>query len=1392
MARGIVSESHSFPSIDGPAAFLRGGGEVGERLRLFDWKKTPLGTPDTWPQSLRTVVRIMLDSRYAMWMLWGPDLTFFCNDAYLPTVGIRRNWVLGARSDKVWEEIWPDIGPRISQVLTTGIATWDEALLLFLERSGFAEETYHTFSYSPVYGDDGHIAGMLCVVTEVTDRVISERRLGFLGALGSALAGAGGEEDLFGALTRSIDANSQDLPFTATYMFDADRKVAQRVAQSGLTPSHPAVPDRLSTETGAWPIEVLERTGAALTVDDLSGFGSPFPSGPWQSPPRKARLLPLLKQGQADMVGFVIIGLNPFRPFDHDYAHFLELVIAQLTSGLAALHAREAERRRADALASIDRAKTDFFANVSHEFRTPLTLILGSLDQVLIKSATELDPATRTSLQMLQLNSERLLKLVNTLLDFSRLEAQRAKASLEAIELGSFTADIASVFRSAIEGAGLSFEVDCPPLDQPVCVDPSMWENIVINLLSNALKYTLSGSIQLRLSRAETAVVLTVTDTGTGIAADALPNLFTRFYRVPGAQGRTHEGTGIGLALVQELVKLHAGTIEVQSELNRGTRLTVSIPFQAAAIAEISAIPVVPELRAAHVFVQETIRWNSAPDSLTLERPTALLPEPTTAKTEGHRGTVLLAEDNSDMRAYLERLLEQRFTVVPVRDGQEALEYLQHAKVDLLLSDIMMPRLDGYALLKAVREDSMLRDLPVVLLSARAGEEAQVEGLDIGADDYLVKPFSSRELLARVSTHLRLAQTRRDANIVDRRFRAALEAAHVGFALFKSVRSEAGQIIDLEYQDLNSHGAQMLGRASSELIGQTVESAFPGTWDIPTLFDFFKSVVQSGEPGELDVAVHTLGEKVWFHITAAKFDDGLAIWFADITERKKISAALDTSRQELHRVTDVASVLLAHCDQDHRYLFANRGYAARFGLSPADVVGQRIVDIVGKDAFDDVEPFVGRALLGEHVEFEMLIPYAQGGSRFMNCVYVPEVDPTTGVVKGFVAALTDISERRRLEDRLRDADRRKDEFLATLAHELRNPLAPILHAAAVATTPAASGEQIRRSHSVIDRQVRHMALLLDDLLDISRITQGKLKLRLRPVDLHDVFEAAVEAARPTLEGKQHHLTVSMPTQRLTVNADSVRLAQILSNLLNNAGKYTDPEGKISLSVTLEGMNLLIRVTDNGVGIATDALPTVFTMFSQVKSALDRAEGGLGIGLALVKGLVELHGGRVSAHSEGLGHGSEFTVQLPVDKALRDSAANPLREIASTPGGARRILVADDNRDAADTLQMLLAIDGHEVRVATNGLEALQIADDFDPELLLLDIGMPKLNGYEVAEQLRERYPTRRMKLVALSGWGQAGDKKRARGSGFDRHLTKPIDPDVLQDIIRNLPPTDVR
>ncbi len=438
-----------------PPDFLAGGGEVGARMRALDWSATPLGAPEGWPQSLKTIVRVLLDSRYAMWMLWGPELTFFCNDAYLPTVGIKREWVIGARSDKVWEEIWPDIGPRIARVLEQGQATWDEGLLLFLERSGFSEETYHTFSYSPVYDDQSRIAGMLCVVTEVTERVISERRLRALSDLAGRAQGINGVVETCSRACEVLATYPLDVPYAALYLVDeAGERRAARVVASTRDAGQTALPRVLElTEPPRWLAKLLD-TERLVELDDLGPRGLGINAEPWPDLVRKAFAVPLKGARQHGLAGFLVAGLSPRRPPGEAYGSFVDLVAKQIDSAIGEAQAYEAERRRAEALAELDRAKTTFFSNVSHEFRTPLTLMLGPLETAL--AATDTPPKLHDALVLAHRNAGRLQKLVNSLLDFSRIEAGRVRAAYEPTDLPALTCDLASNFRSAMERAGLS------------------------------------------------------------------------------------------------------------------------------------------------------------------------------------------------------------------------------------------------------------------------------------------------------------------------------------------------------------------------------------------------------------------------------------------------------------------------------------------------------------------------------------------------------------------------------------------------------------------------------------------------------------------------------------------------------------------------------------------------------------------------------------------------------------------------------------------------------------------------------------------------------------------------------------------------------------------------
>ncbi|HLK60155.1 MAG TPA: ATP-binding protein, partial [Chthonomonadaceae bacterium] len=767
-----------------------GNGEMAALMRATDWAKTAVGPVEAWPQSLKLVVRLMLTSRYAMWMGWGPGSTFFYNDAYRPTLGVKHPWALGASAQEVWEEIWPEIGPRIETVLQTGNATWDEALMLFLERSGYTEETYHTFSYSPLADDCGDIGGMLCVVTEETERVIGQRRLTLLREVASALASTQTYEEVFAAVRNCLEAGQRDLPFTLTYLFDAEGRCARLECTTGIPPGHPVAAPRvdIAGKNTPWPFQSALAQASPLVVEDLSAYFRDLPTGPWKTPPQEALIVPLAHQGQERPAGFLVAAISPYRRLDADYIGFVGLLAGQIAASLASARAYEDERKRAEALAELDRAKTTFFSNVSHEFRTPLTLMLGPMEDAL---RTDTRALVAENLDVVHRNGLRLLKLVNTLLDFSRIEAGRVQASYEPIDLAAYTNELASVFRSAMEKAGLRFMVNCPPLSSPIYVDREMWEKIVLNLVSNAFKFTEAGEVEVALQERDGVAELSVRDTGSGIAQEQLPHIFERFHRVEGVQARTQEGTGIGLALVQELVRLHGGEIRVESEYGRGSTFIVSLPLGVAHLPKDrlrTPRTLVSTALGASPYVEEALRWLPEGDVAVVEG-IAFASEHVASEVvpveEGvPKKRILLADDNADMRAYVSQLLRGDYHVTTVGDGSAALAAVQESRPDLILCDVMMPGLNGFELLRTLRNDARTRTIPIILLSARAGEEARVEGLEAGADDYLTKPFSAKELLARVATHLQLAQVRKEAEEAIRgsqeRLRAALDASETG------------------------------------------------------------------------------------------------------------------------------------------------------------------------------------------------------------------------------------------------------------------------------------------------------------------------------------------------------------------------------------------------------------------------------------------------------------------------------------------------------------------------------------------------------------------------------------------------------------------------------------
>ncbi|AYV48539.1 hypothetical protein CFHF_20070 [Caulobacter flavus] len=592
------------------------------------------------------------------------------------------------------------------------------------------------FTFSPIQGEDGGVAGIFNAVVETTERVLSERRLRTLSRMGERANAALSIEQACGWIADILASNTADVPFALIYVRDGD--TARLVAATGLAPGGVGAPLSVSLEADeAWPLAAALASAAAVASPPPAELD--LQNAAWPEPVVEALTLPILIAGETAPSAFLVAGANPRRRLDADYRAFFDLAAGHVANALASARAYEQERQRAEALAAIDQAKTAFFSNVSHEFRTPLTLMLGPLEDALAPGET-LEAVQRERLEAAHRNALRLLRLVNTLLDFSRIEAGRMKASYKPTDLAALTTDLASAFGSAAEKAGLVLNVSANPLSRPVFVDHEMWEKIVLNLVSNAFKFTLSGRIDVSLEEAGEVAVLVVRDTGVGIAQSELPKLFDRFHQVDGSQGRSFEGTGIGLALVKELVTQHGGWIAVDSREGEGTTFTVTVPFGPGQLPaeQVQASPVQknPSGRA-RAFVEEALRW--LPDAASNEgRDGATAAKSVTAK-------VLLADDNADLRAYIGRILaEQGYAVSTAADGEEALAALADERPNLVLTDVMMPRLDGFGLLAAIRRDQALRDLPVIMLSARAGEEAKVEGLDAGADDYLVKPFSAR------------------------------------------------------------------------------------------------------------------------------------------------------------------------------------------------------------------------------------------------------------------------------------------------------------------------------------------------------------------------------------------------------------------------------------------------------------------------------------------------------------------------------------------------------------------------------------------------------------------------------------------------------------------------
>ena len=718
--------------MDGVDPLFACDGEMARRMSERDWSSTPVGPSASWSQELRTTVAILLRSRHPMILAWGEQFVVFYNDAFIPTLGAKHPDALGDTLPVVFAEVWDAVGPMQRSVLAGGAATWDEDLPLNIERGSGLEETFFTFSYSHVPDEMGP-GGVLAVLTVTTDSVVSARRLALLNELISAATLATDPGPALSAALDVLAAAGSELVGGAFYGPDASNAHLVRTAQFG-TPHPQITPERIVGADHAAARAASElRMVAGPPGDTVPADASPF------------HVAVPVSTGHADAPSVLVLVPNPLRPFDEAHAAFVGLVADEVGQILVVARDRALEQSRLASLAALDSAKTAFLSSVSHEFRTPLTLLLGPLEDVLSGRA---DTIERADVDDMYASAQRLLRMVNGLLDVARIEADGLVATPEPTDIAELTLDALTPFESASKRAGLVLDLRLDASLGVVEVDPGLWEKVVVNLVANALKFTQVGTITVTLDADADQLRLRVSDTGVGIPESEAAQVFERFHRVNSTGGRTIEGTGIGLSLVAEAAAAMGGTVSVSSEVGSGSVFEVTLPRLVAGTEGATSTS------ADRAGIEALARELSP---LPRDEP---VPGAVSDPSQRDRPTILVVEDNPAMRSRIMRLLAELGDVVAAADGVAALDVLRTRRIDLVVTDVMMPRLDGLGLLREIRSDELLRGTPVVLLSARAGPEAAVGALEAGADDYVVKPFTAAELLARCRTTLELAQRR--------------------------------------------------------------------------------------------------------------------------------------------------------------------------------------------------------------------------------------------------------------------------------------------------------------------------------------------------------------------------------------------------------------------------------------------------------------------------------------------------------------------------------------------------------------------------------------------------------------------------------------------------------
>jgi PAS domain S-box-containing protein len=1419
----MLPQAETRPRTD-PLDLFAGGGDVGERMRAYEWSDNPLGPVEAWPQNLKTCVRIVLTSRQPMFVWWGDSLINLYNDAYRSILGGKHPWALGKPASEVWKEIWDQVGPRAAATMGGNEGTYDEALMLIMERYGYPEETYYTFSYSPIPNDKGGTGGILCANTDDTQRIISGRRMALLGELAARSSGARSWREVCAQAEAALETSPKSLPFALVYTADPEMRTAVLDASVRMRPGDPHAPARIDLSVPcAWPLRAVLQERIPRRIP-LTGPGwEGLPTGGWDRPPQEALAVPIAPSGTTGRPGVLIAGLNPYRPLDEEYGKFLGLVASQIASSLATAHAYEEERKRAEALAELDKAKTAFFSNVSHEFRTPLTLMMGPLEDGL-REAT--DPVARERLELIRRNGVRLLKLVNNLLDFSRVEAGRAIARYRPTDLARYTTELASVFRSAMAQAGLEFAVECDPLPDQVYVDQDMWEKIVLNLLSNALKFTFRGGVAVRLSAEGDRAVLRVSDTGVGIPREELPKIFTRFHRVQDAQSRTHEGSGIGLALVQELTRMHGGSAEVASEPGHGSVFTVAIPFGSRHLPADHIAPALPMAAGteADAYVQEASRWlpeslASAPDGgeegaedavagdgamdamdATGPEEDGLVREKRPAWNGRAGASILLVDDNRDMREYVRRILAGHWTVDSVADGMQALERARSRPPDLIVSDVMMPVLDGFGLLKALRADPATESIPVILLSARAGQEATEAGLGAGADDYMVKPFSSRELIARVSARLEIDRLRRRQERELRRQADRLRELEEFNRTIISESPDCIKVLDAQGRLLTMNKSGLALMELDDLSGMEGRD-YAGMWG-PRHREAAQAAMdaaRSGRPARFQgffPTARTASPKWWDVIITPLFDaEGRVHRFLAVSRDITASREAENEIHKFQSLVEQSSDFIGFGDLLGDPIYINAAGRKLVGLGPdQDLRGVKAAEFYFPEdlpGLASIQPEVER---NGHWAGELRLRHFRTGKAVpvWLTVFILK-DPGTGEPAAFATVSRDLTQQKDTEEHLRQAQKMEaiGKLAGGIAHDFNNLLTGINGFAELALgLPQVAGD-LREYLDEIRKSGERAALLTNQLLAYSR----KQILAPKVISLNSVL-TDMRALLRRLIGEDIELQSSLEPGLGSIKADPGQMQQIILNLALNA-RDAMPEGgllkletanvildDLFLATHLEnkpGPYVMLSVRDSGIGMSPELLSRVFEPFFTTKPV----GKGTGMGLPSVYGIVKQSEGAIDVESAP-GKGSTFKIFFPMVEGAEDADAHGAIALPQRTESKGLLLLVEDEESVRRFVARVLEMRGYRVLQAKDGGEGLRLAETAPGELrmLITDLVMPRMGGLKLAERFKALRPEAR--IVLMSGYtDRNAGPEGAWNEGID-YLQKPFRPDQLIALVESL------